>query len=421
MSDTAAITTAARGVLKQNDRGGYTVPSANLYPFQWNWDSALVALGWATFDRARAWDEIDRLLEGQWPEGLVPHIIFHRPSDGYFPGPEQWGTRHTPPTSGITQPPVLASCVRLLLDRDPTQADRARRVYPKLLAWHRWWRRARDPEGSGLVAILHPWESGMDNSPAWDGPMRAVPQAPAGSYVRRDTKWVAADERPRAEDYDRYIYLLQLYRAASWDPVEMWRSTPFKVADLCNNALLLRADEDLLALAARFGTAAERSEIEAWRTRGQAAFAGLWNDSVGLFQPRDLLTGKRIEVETSAAFLSLWAGLADGLQAQRLAASLERWGREAGTFVPSVPKHGPGFDAPRYWRGPVWAIVNWMIARGLDRYDLADLAARVDADTERLIARNGFREYFDPLTGAGAGGPDFTWTAAIWLLLRESR
>ena len=236
----------------------------------------------------------------------------------------------------------------------------------------------------------------------------------------RDTQWVSADERPRGDEYDRYIYLLQLFREAGWEPAAMWRKAPLKVADLCNNALLLRADEDLLALAERFGSAQEAAEIGAWRARGAAAFAGLWNDELGLFQPRDLMTGKRIEVETSAAFLSLWAGLADERQATRIAAAIERWGREAGTYVPSVPKHAPGFDAPRYWRGPVWAIVNWLIARGLERYRMGDLAARIDADTKRLIERNGFREYFDPLTGAGAGGPEFTWTASIWLLLQES-
>ena len=25
--------------------GGYTVPNAKVYPFQWNWDSAFVAMG----------------------------------------------------------------------------------------------------------------------------------------------------------------------------------------------------------------------------------------------------------------------------------------------------------------------------------------------------------------------------------------
>src|ERR1700693_1131379 len=76
----------ARAVLRANDRGSYCVPTARLYPFQWNWDSAFVAMGWATFDEARGWSEIESLLKGQWEDGLVPQIVFHAPSDDYFPG-----------------------------------------------------------------------------------------------------------------------------------------------------------------------------------------------------------------------------------------------------------------------------------------------------------------------------------------------
>ncbi|MEL6426746.1 MAG: hypothetical protein AAFQ33_14965, partial [Pseudomonadota bacterium] len=66
----------ARQILRENDRGGYTVPTAGLYPYQWNWDSVFVALGFATFDRERAWREIETLFEAQWLDGMVPHIVF---------------------------------------------------------------------------------------------------------------------------------------------------------------------------------------------------------------------------------------------------------------------------------------------------------------------------------------------------------
>ena len=74
----------ARSILRANDKGGYTMPTPGLYPFQWNWDSCLVALGWACFDEARAWREIATLFEAQWPTGLVPHIVFHVDDPGYF-------------------------------------------------------------------------------------------------------------------------------------------------------------------------------------------------------------------------------------------------------------------------------------------------------------------------------------------------
>lgn len=148
----SSVDERAREVLRANDRGGYTVPTAGLYPFQWNWDSAFAAWGWSTFDVDRAWTEIEMLLSGQWESGMIPHIVFHRPDDGYFPGPEVWRTGRSPATSGISQPPVLASMVRRVFDVDPAVgAVHLRTVFPRLVASHRWWREVRCGEGPASI------------------------------------------------------------------------------------------------------------------------------------------------------------------------------------------------------------------------------------------------------------------------------
>src|SRR5688572_25126022 len=123
----------AREILTANDRGGYTVPNGRVYPFQWNWDSAFVALGFATFDRDRAWQEVETLFKAQWPDGFLPHIVFWKDDPGYFPGPEVWNSGADPRTSGITQPPVAASVVRQLWDAAPEAAFRSRleALFPK--------------------------------------------------------------------------------------------------------------------------------------------------------------------------------------------------------------------------------------------------------------------------------------------------
>ena len=56
----------ARAILRGNDRGGYTVPTDGLYPYQWNWDSAFAAWGFASYDLDRAWTELDTLFSAQW-------------------------------------------------------------------------------------------------------------------------------------------------------------------------------------------------------------------------------------------------------------------------------------------------------------------------------------------------------------------
>ncbi len=115
----------ARAVLAANDRGGYTVPTDRLYPFQWNWDSAFVAMGFATFDIDRALSELEALARGQWADGMIPQIIFHKPAETYFPGPDVWRTNHSIPTSGITQPPVFALALDFIAERAGKNSSRA--------------------------------------------------------------------------------------------------------------------------------------------------------------------------------------------------------------------------------------------------------------------------------------------------------
>ena len=130
-------------ILRNNDLGGYTIPAKGLYPFQWNWDSALVVSGWAVFDEPRAWVELEWLFSGQWEDGMVPSILFHKDSDTYFPGPDIWGEVDNPSkTTGISQPPVAAMSVRFLYENAEQRElaeEKVLELFPKLLAWHRWW------------------------------------------------------------------------------------------------------------------------------------------------------------------------------------------------------------------------------------------------------------------------------------------
>jgi alpha,alpha-trehalase len=408
----------ARAILRDNDLGGYTVPTKRLYPFQWNWDSGFAALGFSTFDEPRAWQELDMLFSGQWENGFLPHIVFHKVSPDYFPGPSLWGVERQPQTSGITQPPVSASMVRRLLEgaRDSVLAERkAREAYPRLLAQHRWWWRSRDPENTGLVVIYHPWESGMDNSPAWDAALARVPQTEHRNYVRRDTSHVDQAQRPRQAEYDRYMYLVELFRGQNYDPAFMYRESPFRVVDLCVNSVLQRSSEDLAFLAERFGNDAERKELADRIALARSGFERLWDEKDGRFYNIDTRGEGRVRIGTSAGFLPLYAGIPEPARADRMAADLRRWGDAVDYFVPSTDPAAPVFERQRYWRGPVWAVVNYMIAEGLVRYRHADLAERVRRDTARLVETKDFFEYFDPVDGTGYGGGNFTWTAAMYL------
>ena len=211
MVDTERLATEARRVLLSNDRGGYTVPAPHLYPHQWAWDSAFAAIGWLHIDPDRAVQELETLMTGQWDDGRIPHIQFHVPTTDYFPGPEVWGLDHS---SAITQPPVWASAARRLLHQGASP-ERIEALLPKIERSHEFFYAQRDPLGWGLVAVAHPWESGRDNCPAWDEPLKAVDPTKSGPLRRVDTSKVSDPSmRPTDHDYRCYLSLARNMGAA---------------------------------------------------------------------------------------------------------------------------------------------------------------------------------------------------------------
>ena len=398
----------ARSILRQNDKGGYTLPTHGLYPYQWNWDSAFAAWGFSTFDINRAWSELDTLMASQWADGMVPHIIFHQPDPGYFPGPDVWGTEQSPATSGISQPPVAATMARQIWEMDPSAGhDRLAALYPKLLSWHRWWANVRCTHGP--VAIIHPWESGRDNCPDWDIGMADVDGSGVAPYKRRDTGHVNPEMRPTKEDYDRYIAIVEFGRNAGWDQDRIVADGPFLMADPGITFILLRAHEDLAILGRALG--ADVSEIEGWATTLRSALPLIWNDALGGYDARNLRNGEFANVLGSGAFLAYLANAGN----PQLDAQLQRVWDKVSYGIPSADPEAASFNPRKYWRGPTWPVVNALIAIGLRDSGRDDLSERLRLETETLIRKHGFYEYFDPLDATPCGGSDFTWTAAIWL------
>ncbi|MFD0981403.1 amylo-alpha-1,6-glucosidase [Tropicimonas aquimaris] len=407
----------AEQVLRRNDRGSYTVPTHGLYPFQWNWDSALSALGFKHFDEARAWTEVDTLFAHQWDDGMVPHIIFHERDEGYFPGPDVWGTGRPVPTSGITQPPVAGFAIRRMVDeaRDVDLAlSRARDLLPKAHAWHEWFYRTRDPQGTGLVAIIHPWESGRDNSIDWDAALDRVSTEGVQPFQRRDITHANPDHRPTHAQYERYIKLVQTFRELDWDTSKLHDGSPFQVVDPGFNAILIRSCEDLADLAERLDHPEIAAASRAMAQRGVAALESLWSDDLGQYLCYDRKIGAPILSPSVGGLIPAFAAIPEH-RAAGIARRIEELGKSCEYLIPSHDPTAPDYDGRRYWRGPAWLIVNYMIADGLTRAGQPEIVDRIMEDSLRLIERSGFAEYYDPITAEPCGGAHFTWTAAMVL------
>ena len=204
----------AQDILNENfQEGGYTIPSKKLYPFQWKWDSGFIALGYAHFDMSKAKKEIETLLNAQWSNGFIPHIVFHINSDTYFPGPKFHLSSLHPDASkklsstGMTQPPVLGFVLERLYDISKDKENILQFIklqIDKIYANHIYFYSQRDINDEGLVYIYHNWESGTDNSPLWDDIWKTM-NPPKYKFERKDTTHVDPSQRPTNREYDHYL------------------------------------------------------------------------------------------------------------------------------------------------------------------------------------------------------------------------
>ena len=400
-------------ILQENDRGHYTIPTKGLYPFQWNWDSCLTALGFSYFDEARAWREIQTLFVHQWEDGMVPHIVFHEHDDGYFPGPEVWDTGREIPTSGITQPPVAGLVVRRIFERAENQElakHEALKLLPKILAWHEWFYANRDPQRTGLVALLHPWESGRDNSVDWDEPFDAVPTEGVEPYERRDTQHADPEHRPTKGQYDRYIYLVQLFRSLNWDNSKLHDASPFRVIDPGFNAILIRSSKDMAQLAQALGEETMSNKFELLAQKGEEAMEQLWSEKWEQYLCYDRAADAFIDSPSVGGIIPI---IGVDSHAPQIARRLEHIAQHCKYLVPSHDPSTLEFNSLRYWRGPSWLIVNYLVAKGLRDSGQSEIAAKIIEHSIELIEKSGFAEYYDPITAEPCGGGRFTWTAAM--------
>ena len=436
-TDPSDLAVQAAEVLRRNDMGEWTRASPTLYPHQWSWDTGFIAIGLAHLDTRRAARELTSLFAHQWRNGKVPHIVFNpdAPPHSYFPGAEHWSSAGTfpdappapPYTSALCQPPTHAlGALRVweLAGRDEEGLARGflREIFPKLLAWHRYLATYRDPEGSGLVTIYHPWESGTDNSPRWDAALEAVEVGELPSYERQDLNHVDhPDERPTDEEYVRFLWLVELIKRARCDEGALNDSHPFLVKDVLFSAILVAANEALVEIARVVGASEDDiALIEGWIGRGREGLEERWDQELGLCLDYDLRRDAPLRARTIAGFAPLVAG---GIGAGELETALRtlyspyflRHPKLRRPLPPSTSPEEPRFHPRNYWRGPMWPVMAWLFWRSLELAGEVERAQAMRRAALQELAEGGFAEYFEPFTGEPLGSDNQSWTAAVAL------
>jgi hypothetical protein len=428
----ARLADGARDVLDANWLGASTLPSRTLYPHQWSWDSAFIAIGRSWYDEPRAQQELRSLFRAQWRDGRVPHIVFN-PSvaeDAYFPGPAFWESSKRSAqaprdveTSGITQPPIHArAALEMHRHARDTEASKAFLgwLYPRLAAEHAYLNGPRQPAGTNLPVIMHPWESGLDNSPAWDRDLgeMVIPPGSIPPYVRHDLDHANAADRPTNAAYDAFVFLAARYRDSGYDDARLLEQVAFLIAGPLFNAIHLWSTHALVEIAGIVGADPAPHREDADRIH-RALLDELWDPETSRFGALDIVRNERSLEDTIVSFAPLLDPDLPREQLASIMADLRSASfhpeRPDGYVVPSFDLVAQGFDERRYWRGPVWINTNWLLWNGLVQHGQTEEADAILLSSLGLVAKSGFREYFDPFGGEGFGTDGFGWTAALTL------
>jgi hypothetical protein len=259
-----------------------------------------------------------------------------------------------------SQPPVGSITVKALCDRfDETIL--AEQLLDTLLGWNRWWSENRDKDGYlcwgsnryepvignkfETLGVGTAWgaalESGLDNSPMYDD----IP-------------------------FDSESHLLLL-------------------GDVGLMSLYI-ADCDALAdLAENIGRSAEAAELRARADRYAKKLKGMWSEEHGLFLNKNLVTGDYPLRLSPTHFYALITGVTKQGKAERMICenffkNEEFWGE---WIMPSIARNDPAYSDQDYWRGRIWAPMNFLVYLGIRKYNLPQARTAIVEKSKALLLK----------------------------------
>lgn len=422
----------AKAILVENDMGTHTVPATGMYPHQWLWDSCFIAIGQRHYDTDRAKREILSLTRGQWKNGMLPNMILRKTGRHVRHGNmwRSWLNPYAPDgvvTSGITQPPMLAEAVTRIGDRlnKTERISWYQTMYPVLVNYHQWLYHDRDPHNEGLVLQIHPWETGLDNTPPWMQELiehqlptwiRIIDKLhmePIINLLRSDTKFVESNQRLSTVEALALFSVQRRLRRKNYDTERILTHSLFAIEDASFNAIFIRGNE-LLEIIAKTIRKPLPDDLVVRISQSREAYEQLWDQYSAQYYSREFVTHKLLKIPSIATLLPLYGGSISKERASQLVRLIEDPHQYGTAYpIPTVPLSSEWFQAHRYWQGPTWINTNWLIIDGLERYGFHDHAGALRETTLDLVEKSGFYEYFSSIDGSPAGIADFSWTAAL--------
>ena len=348
----------------------YSNPDFNGF---WAWDSWKHAAALAHFAPALARDQMRAMFDYQAADGMLPDCIYLDKAEN------NWRD---------TKPPLATWATLEIFHETGDQAFLAE-MYDKLVRYHRWWFKARDHDHNGLAEygstdgtkIAAAWESGMDNAVRFDA---------AKMLKNSDGAWSLDQE---SVDLNAYLYKEKL--------------------DLAEIATVLGKTQD---------SAMWQKEAASMKESIQKR---MFDKTAGYFFDVKLGREALVHVYGSEGWTPLWAGVALPEQARAVTRVMLDPNKFATVMpFPTLARDDARFSPIKgYWRGPVWLDQAYFGVEALKRYGYTlqadDMTRRLVLNARGLIQQAPMYENYDPLTGRGYQSPNFSWSAASYLLLMQ--
>lgn len=317
---------------------GYRSHPSPKYKAAYLWDTAFIAQVWLQWDPKIAQELMKYILRFQKPSGMIHHAVLELLVKPY-------------PYSN-SQPPLLAWTSWKTYEKSG-DVNFLKEVYPGLKHYHEWlMKNRRHPDG--LFFWVHPYESGIDNSPR---------------FSNRSESWI--DDTTKIASVDISSYMAMSMEALG------------KMA----HVLGLTDDEREFSL--------EYAHLKSIMN------LKLWDGHEGNYSDWDYRTNSFIKVKTVSDFTPMIAGIPDAFQAAKLRdQAMDPHLYNTLIPFPSVARSESVF-VKDMWRGPVWINMAYLGILGLDRYgyhhEAVTLAKKTAGGIYETWKNTGnFYEFYDP-------------------------
>jgi hypothetical protein len=322
-----------------------------------DWDTYFTAAMYACDDKYNAYSNAIAITNSITPTGFIPNYAAAMENKSSF---------------DRSQPPVGSMICKLIYEKYQDKWFLAE-VYDNLLTWNRWWIKERINNGF-LSWGSDPLEKGTDNN-----------NKQAAMYES------GLDNSPLFDDavFNTKTHMLDL---ASVDLTSLY------IADC----------KALAFIATELGKENDKAELLGRAEEFSKKLNELWDEKTGIYRDKNLLTNQFSKHLAPTNFYPLLTGVPTKEQAERMIKEHFMNPKEFyGEFmIPSIARNDPGFPDNNYWRGRIWAPMNFLVYLGLRNYDLPEARKILAEKSLKLLMKeweenHRVHENYNSVTGVG--------------------